>query len=107
MKMSMGNRVGAKLGTARISFAPAVGSFLVEYASADGEGKIGETVAEYALTLNGDRADMAKIEAAYEARLNGVFPATVDRAYAAPETFSFAAPAHRHVRREDRAARAC
>ena len=89
MKMSLGNHIGAQLSTDADLFAPAVGSFLVEYATADGEGKIGETVSDYALTLNGARADMAEIEAAYEGKLNGVFKATVERDYAAPRTYSF------------------
>ena len=89
MKMSLGNRIGANLATDADLFAPAVGSFLVEYATADGAEKIGETVSDYALTLNGARADMAEVEAAYEGKLNGVFKATVDRDYAAPRTYSF------------------
>ena len=89
MKMSLGNQIGAQLATDADLFAPAVGSFLVEYATADGAEKIGETVSDYALTLNGARADMAEVEAAYEGKLNGVFKATVDRDYAAPRTYSF------------------
>ena len=89
MKMSLGNHVGAKLETGADLFAPAVGSFLVEYASADGENRIGETIADYALISDGSRADMNAVEAAYEQRLNGVFPATVARDYPAPETFNY------------------
>ena len=89
MKMSLGNRIGANLATDADLFAPAVGSFLVEYATADGAEKIGETISDYALTLNGARADMAEVEAAYEGKLNGVFKATVERDYAAPRTYNF------------------
>ena len=89
VKMSLGNHIGAKLSTDADLFAPAVGSFLVEYAAADGADKIGETVSDYTLTLNGARADMAEIEAAYEGKLNGVFKATVDRDYAVPRTYSY------------------
>ncbi len=89
MKMSLGNQIGAQLATDADLFAPAVGSFLVEYATADGAEKIGETISDYALTLNGARADMAEIEAAYEGKLNGVFKATVDRDYAAPRSYSY------------------
>ena len=89
MKMSLGNQIGAQLATDADLFAPAVGSFLVEYATADGAEKIGETVSDYALTLNGARADMAEVEAAYEGKLNGVFKATVDRDYAAPRSYSY------------------
>ena len=89
MKMSLGNRIGANLATDADLFAPAVGSFLVEYATADGAEKIGETVSDYTLTLNGARADMAEVEAAYEGKLNGVFKATVERDYASPRTYSF------------------
>ena len=89
MKMSLGNRIGAQLATDADLFAPAVGSFLVEYATADGAEKIGETISDYALTLNGARADMAEVEAAYEGKLNGVFKATVDRDYAAPRTYNY------------------
>ena len=95
MKMSLGNRVGAKLDTDADLFAPAVGSFLVEYAGADGENKIGETIAEYALICNGSRADMSAVEAAYEQRLDGVFPATVARDYAVPQTFNHHCDARR------------
>ncbi len=93
-KMSLGNHVGATLDTDIDLFAPAVGGFLVEYAHADGEGKIGETVADYQLTLNDSRADMRDVEAAYEGRLNDVFPATVSREYAAPKAYSFSAEGH-------------
>ena len=89
MKMSLGNQIGAQLATDADLFAPAVGSFLVEYATYDGAEKIGETVSDYALTLNGARADMAEVEAAYEGKLNGVFKATVDRDYAAPRTYNY------------------
>ena len=89
MKMSLGNHIGAQLSTDADLFAPAVGSFLVEYATADGAEKIGETVSDYTLTLNGACADMAEIEAAYEGKLNGVFKATVERDYASPRTYSF------------------
>ena len=89
MKMSLGNHIGAQLSTDADLFAPAVGSFLVEYATADGAEKIGETVSDYALTLNGARVDMAEVEAAYEGKLNGVFKATVDRDYAAPRTYNY------------------
>ena len=89
MKMSLGNHIGANLVTDADLFAPAVGSFLVEYATADGAEKIGETVSDYTLTLNGACADMAEIEAAYEGKLNGVFKATVERDYASPRTYSF------------------
>ena len=89
MKMSLGNRIGANLATDADLFAPAVGSFLVEYATADGAEKIGETVSDYTLTLNGARADMAEVEAAYEGKLNGVFKATVERDYAAPRTYGY------------------
>ena len=93
-KMSLGNRIGASLDTELDLFTPAVGGFLVEYANADGEGKIGVTVADYALTLNGSRADMSAVEAAYEGKLNGVFPATVEREYRAPAAYSCAAANH-------------
>ena len=89
MKMSLGNHIGANLVTDADLFVPAVGSFLVEYATADGAEKIGETVSDYTLTLNGACADMAEIEAAYEGKLNGVFKATVERDYASPRTYSF------------------
>ena len=89
MKMSLGNHIGAQLSTDADLFAPAVGSFLVEYATADGAEKIGETVSDYTLTLNGARADMDEVEAAYEGKLNGVFKATVERDYAAPRTYNF------------------
>ncbi len=94
MKMSLGNHVGARLDTDAELFAPAVGGFLVEYAAGDGAGRIGETAADYALSLNGARADMAEIEAAYEGKLNGVFRATVDRDYAAPRTYNCSAAHH-------------
>ena len=89
MKMSLGNHIGAELTSGADLFAPSVGSFLVEYATADGAEKIGETVSDYTLTLNGARADMAEVEAAYEGKLNGVFKATVERDYASPRTYSF------------------
>ena len=89
MKMSMGNHVGAQIDSGAQLFAPAVGGFLVEYAGDSGEGKIGQTIADYALICGDSRADMDEIEKRYEARLNGVFPTTVDHTYAAPEAYSF------------------
>ncbi|MBQ3574731.1 MAG: phosphoribosylformylglycinamidine synthase subunit PurQ, partial [Clostridia bacterium] len=91
MKMSMGNRIGAEITADMDLFAPAFGSFLIEYADAECENKIGCTTADYALTACGEKADMTAIEAKYEGKLNGVFPATVNREYKAPRTFSFEA----------------
>jgi len=95
LKMSMGNRIGAKLETNADLFAPAVGSFLVEYAAAEGDGKIGETTEAYELSLNGSTACMYCVEKNYESKLNSVFPATVDREYAKPEVYSYDNPGKR------------
>ncbi len=89
MKMSMGNHVGARISNGVDLFIPAFGGFLVEYAGNSGEGIIGETIDDYALICGDSRADMSEIEAIYEERLNGVFPATVDNSYNAPEAYSF------------------
>ncbi len=94
MKMSLGNHVGAQIADDSNLFAPQVSSFLVEYATGDGENKIGETIADYALISKGARADMTRIEEIYEGKLNGVFPATVERAYKTPETFAYACDRH-------------
>ena len=83
IKMGMGNGIGAKLATDDI-FRPECGSFIVECGreiqNADGilAEKIGETTASYGFTFGEEEASGDDIAAAYEGRLDGVFPASAD-----------------------------
>ncbi len=82
-KMAMGNVIGARVADAftRDLFAESVGGFILELAGgaqdarlADMGEPLGETTADYAIAYRGARADMAHVEAAYEAKLEPVFP---------------------------------
>ncbi len=82
-KMALGNGIGARVadGFTRDLFAQGVGGVIVEAVpgapdtrlAAAGE-LLGETTAEYAVTYRGARADMAQVQAAYENKLEPVFP---------------------------------
>jgi phosphoribosylformylglycinamidine synthase len=82
-KMALGNGIGARVadGFAPDLFAQAVGGVVVELAHGAQDAALdaactplGETVADYAITCRGMRADMAAVQAAYENRLEPVFP---------------------------------
>ena len=89
-RMALGEGFGVTFREGTDLFTPVYGSFLVEYA-ADGEDVIGETTAERVFACGGVSIPADALEALYEGKLNEVFPATVKKAYLAPETFSFSA----------------
>ncbi len=82
-KMALGNGVGVKVddGFTRDPFAQEIGGVIVELAentpeeeaAAAGE-RLGETVADYALTYRGRRYDLAQLQELYEGKLEKVFP---------------------------------
>ncbi|MDY4518934.1 MAG: phosphoribosylformylglycinamidine synthase [Candidatus Spyradocola sp.] len=77
-KMGLGNRLGfafsEKLDDETL-YAPAAASFLLEMDEVPADLTcIGEVTADYALTHDGERADMAALQAGWEAKLQGVFP---------------------------------
>ena len=77
-KMGLGNRLGfafsGKLDDETL-YAPAAASFLLEMDEVPADLTcIGEVTADYALTHDGERADMAALQADWEAKLQGVFP---------------------------------
>ena len=76
-KMGLGNRLGvrfAKEFDAALLYARTFG-FVVELAEETDIGTpIGETTASYAWTLGGETADLARVQEAYEAKLEPVLP---------------------------------
>ena len=77
-KMGLGNRLGVRFApgfdAARL-FGYAYGSFVLELAEDIDVGTpIGETTARYVWELNGETADLAKVQEAYEAKLEPVQP---------------------------------
>ena len=77
-KMGLGNRLGVRFApgfdAARL-YGYAYGSFVLELAEDIDVGTpIGETTARYVWELNGETADLAKVQEAYEAKLEPVLP---------------------------------
>ena len=77
-KMGLGNRLGfafsEKLDDETL-YAPAAASFLLEMDEVPADLTcIGEVTADYTITHDGERADMAALQADWEAKLQGVFP---------------------------------
>ncbi|MDD3410934.1 MAG: phosphoribosylformylglycinamidine synthase [Eubacteriales bacterium] len=78
-KMALGNGVGAKADFAGDFFAQDFGGVIVELAESDDEltahsVRLGETVKEYTLTLNGEAFELEPLQALYEGKLDKVFP---------------------------------
>ena len=76
--MGLGNRLGVRFApgfdAARL-YGYAYGSFVLELAEDIDVGTpIGETTARYVWELNGETADLAKVQEAYEAKLEPVLP---------------------------------
>ena len=87
-RMALGNGFGVCFDEDIDLFAPVYGSFLVEYAG-DGDAIIGQTTAARAFACGGASIPADELEALYEGRLNGVFPATVNKAYPTPRAFEY------------------
>ena len=91
-RMAIGNGFGVAFEEGASLFAPVYGSFLVEYADeADAECVVGHVTAERAFTCGQETVSADELEALYEGRLNGVFPATVKKDFAAPKAFDYSA----------------
>ena len=77
-KMGLGNRLGGRFAPGfdpAKMFSYAYGSFVLELAEDIDVGTpIGETTARYVWELNGETADLAKVQEAYEAKLEPVLP---------------------------------
>ena len=94
-KMCLGNRIGfAGSVDGDTLFAVRRGAFLLELAEdAEDVGLLlGRTMEEYTFTLGGERADLAELERAYEAKLAPVFPLTAAGEGEAPTLSSGAKP---------------
>ncbi len=91
-RMAIGNGFGVAFEEGASLFAPVYGSFLVEYADeADAECVVGHVTPERAFTRGLETVSADELEALYEGRLNGVFPATVKKDFAAPKAFDYSA----------------
>lgn len=90
-KMSLGNRVGAKLNalTDEEIFTPVYGAFILELEEeAEGVRIIGETVPEYEITCGGVKLDIAQLESKWDGVLEPIFKQKTD-AQPAPEKITY------------------
>ncbi len=92
-KMSLGNRVGAKLIdlTDEELFTPVYGAFVLELVDAelpDGVRVIGETVPEYEITCGGVKLNIAELESKWDEVLEPIFKAKLPE-QSAPEKISY------------------
>ena len=90
-KMSLGNRIGAKLDKLSDEelFTPVYGAFILELTGdADGVKTIGETVAEYAITSGDVKLDVASLEKKWDDVLEPVFKAQLPEK-PAPEKIAY------------------
>ncbi len=91
-RMAMGNGFGVMFDENANLFEPLYGSFLVEYADdASLDDVIGCTTAARAFTQGDQSVPADELEALYEGKLNGVFPATVKKEFAEPMVGCFEA----------------
>ncbi len=91
-RMALGNGLGVMFDANANLFEPLYGSFLVEYSDdADLDDVIGCTTAARAFTCGGESVGADELEALYEGRLNGVFPAKVKKTFEAPAAACFEA----------------
>ena len=90
-KMSLGNRIGAKLDKLSDEelFTPVYGAFILELTGdADGVKTIGETVADYAITSGDVKLDVASLEKKWDDVLEPVFKAQLPEK-PAPEKIAY------------------
>ena len=90
-KMSLGNRIGAKLDrlTDEELFTPVYGAFVLELdGDADGVKTIGETVAEYEITCGDVKLDVASLEKKWDGVLEPIFKAQLPEEQA-PEKIAY------------------
>ena len=90
-KMSLGNRVGARLNglSDEELFTPVYGAFILELdGETDGVKTIGETVAEYTITSGGVTLDIAGLEKKWDDVLEPIFKAQLPEK-PAPEKISY------------------
>jgi phosphoribosylformylglycinamidine synthase len=94
-KIAAGNGVGVAFDEGTDVFAPRTGDILFEAASGCTLGeKVGATVAEETISLDGESVPLETVLARYEGALESVFPFR-GRTGETTETFSFEAPAKR------------
>ena len=89
-RMAMGNGFGVRFDEGAALFAANYGSFLVECAAPEGEA-VGVVTEAREFACGPERISADALEALYDGRLNGVFPATVKKDYPKPEAFTFSA----------------
>ena len=90
-KMSLGNQIGAKLDklTDEELFTPVYGAFIMELTEeADGVKTIGETVADYTITSEDVKLDVASLEKKWDGVLEPIFKAQLPEK-PAPEKISY------------------
>ena len=90
-KMSLGNRIGAKLDKLSDEelFTPVYGAFILELTGdADGVKTIGETVADYAITSGDVKLDVASLEKKWDDVLEPIFKAQLPEK-PAPEKIAY------------------
>ncbi len=92
-KMCVGNGVGFKFSSAldmRSIFAPCYGSFILEMSGAATENVLGVTTGGGEVEYRDDAIDLSDLQAAWEGRLEKVYPTRAGEAVPAPE-YSFMA----------------
>ena len=104
-KMAAGNGVGVAFDAGTDVFAPRTGDILFEAAAGCVLGeKVGATVAEETISLDGESAPLEPVLSRHEGALASVFPFR-GRTGETTESFSFAAPAAKRVRAAGKTAR--
>ena len=98
-KMAFGNRIGFEASEQlHHVFKPVYGAFVIE---ADGELTgipcIGETVADYTLTINGETIDLDDIQQRWEATLEPVYPRITKAPQIVVPTYNYEASEHAHA----------
>ena len=98
-KMAFGNRIGFEASEQlHHVFKPVYGAFVIE---ADGELTgipcIGETAADYTLTINGETIDLNDIQQRWEATLEPVYPRITKAPQIVVPTYNYEASEHAHA----------
>lgn len=92
MKMCFGNGLGAELNDSVNTdelFSYSYGSFILEVPDCGAERAIGRVTDNGAISLGGESVELAKLQSAYEGKLESVYPCKVQTADAPMENFGF------------------
>ena len=93
LKMSLGNKLGFAFDSAlKLSdiFGYKYGAFLLEVAQSERIGElIGSITEEYSFEYQGEKYAVSDIEAAYENKLEAIYPCNIKTAEEKPETVSY------------------